>query len=223
MNIYIGNLDFKVDEIEMIKMFALYGDVETVKLVRDKDTGRSKGFGFVEMPKDEDARRAIDHLNDKEIFGRRIKVNDANEHKSEGEDTRRRDPRGDSRRPPFNRDSRNTDRRYEPRDQSRYNPSDRPGGRFDRKPEDRPPSRFDRKPDDRPPSRYDRRPDDRPPSRFDRGTDNRPPSRYDRKPDDRPPRTDRGDVPRTPRPPYDSNRPRNYEDRPPRDRDRKDD
>jgi len=207
MNIYVGNLDFKVDEIEIIKMFALYGDVETVKLIRDKDTGRSKGFGFVEMPKDEDARRAIDHLNESEVHGRRIKVNDAGENKSEGGDAPRRDSRYDNKRPPFNRDNRNSDRRYEPRNQPRQYPTDRPASRYDRRPDDRPPSRFDRKPDDRPPSRFD----------------NRPPSRFDRKPDDRPYRPDKNDPSKINRPPYDPGRSKPFEDRPKRDRDPQDD
>jgi RNA recognition motif-containing protein len=77
MNIFVGNLDFKVDEIELIKMFALYGDISTVKLIRDRDTGKSRGFGFIEMPKESDAQRAIESLNGKEIFGRPIVVHES--------------------------------------------------------------------------------------------------------------------------------------------------
>jgi RNA recognition motif-containing protein len=77
MNIYVGNLDFKIDEPEIIKMFALYGEVTTVKLIRDRETGRSKGFAFIEMPNSTDGQRAIDNLNDSEVMNRRIKVNEA--------------------------------------------------------------------------------------------------------------------------------------------------
>lgn len=121
MNIYIGNLDFKVDEIEVIKLFALYGDVTTVKLIRDKDTGSSKGFGFVEMPKEEDARRAIDNLNGKEVRGRNIKVNDADENKKESDD---RYPADSRNKKPY--DS-NRPRKYPPSDRNKRYSNDRSG------------------------------------------------------------------------------------------------
>ncbi len=77
MNIYVGNLNFRLAEPDLIKMFALYGDVTNVKIIRDRETGRSKGFAFVEMPNDEDARRAIQSLHDTESGDRRIVVNEA--------------------------------------------------------------------------------------------------------------------------------------------------
>jgi len=77
MNIFVGNLDFRVDEIELIKLFALYGDINTVKLIRDRDTGKSRGFGFIDMPKESDALRAIESLNGREVHGRPIVVHES--------------------------------------------------------------------------------------------------------------------------------------------------
>jgi RNA recognition motif-containing protein len=67
MNIYAGNLSQEVTEDDLKTAFAVYGKVETVNIIKDKDTGRSKGFGFVEMPDDTEARSAITGLNDKEF------------------------------------------------------------------------------------------------------------------------------------------------------------
>ena len=136
MNIYIGNLDFKVDEIDIIKLFALYGDVTTVKLIRDKDTGKSKGFGFVEMPVKEDARRAIDNLNEKIVNGRNIKVNDADENKKPDEPSKSYGQRPkkpyDSNRPPRKYPSSDRPRRY-PSDR-KYSSDNRPYQSDDKKP-----------------------------------------------------------------------------------------
>jgi RNA recognition motif-containing protein len=77
MNLYVGNLAFAVTEGELEKIFTDYGSVESVKIITDRDTGRSKGFGFVEMADDEEAQNAIDALNDHEVFGRRLRVNEA--------------------------------------------------------------------------------------------------------------------------------------------------
>ncbi|MBN1820278.1 MAG: RNA-binding protein [Prolixibacteraceae bacterium] len=77
MNIYVGNLSFKIDEEDLKKVFEAYGEVDSVKIITDKFSGRSKGFGFVEMSNDEEAKKAIDGLNNSEIDGRNIVVNQA--------------------------------------------------------------------------------------------------------------------------------------------------
>lgn len=75
--LYIGNLSFKVTEDELQEKLAEFGQVESVKIITDRDTGQSKGFGFVEMSSDAEARAAIDGLNGKELGGRALKVNEA--------------------------------------------------------------------------------------------------------------------------------------------------
>lgn len=82
MNIYVGNLSYNVSEDELGKAFRSFGQVETVKIIRDKYSGQSKGFGFVEMPSAEEARSAITDLNGKQLNGRTLKVNEAR-HRSE--------------------------------------------------------------------------------------------------------------------------------------------
>jgi RNA recognition motif-containing protein len=82
MNIYIGNLSYNVSEDELGKAFRSFGQVETVRIIRDKYSGQSKGFGFVEMPSAEEARSAITDLNGKPLNGRTLKVNEAR-HRSE--------------------------------------------------------------------------------------------------------------------------------------------
>lgn len=77
MNIYVGNLPYSVDEHQLRSWFEEYGTVERATVVTDRFTGRSRGFGFVEMPSDEEARRAIDALNGSEIEGRTLVVNPA--------------------------------------------------------------------------------------------------------------------------------------------------
>ena len=79
MNIYLGNLPYNINEDELMELFEEYGNVSTVKLITDKFTGKSKGFGFVEMPSDDDAKKAIEELNGKEVKGRNITVNQARE------------------------------------------------------------------------------------------------------------------------------------------------
>jgi len=79
MNIYVGNLHFNVSEDELRKAFEEYGDVSSVKIISDKFSGRSKGFGFVEMMNDNEAREAIENLNGAEIKGRSVNVNQARE------------------------------------------------------------------------------------------------------------------------------------------------
>ncbi|MBN2634854.1 MAG: RNA-binding protein [Prolixibacteraceae bacterium] len=77
MNIYVGNLPFNLGEEDLKEIFEEYGEVTTTKIVSDKFSGRSKGFGFVEMSNDEEAANAIKELNNAEISGRNIKVNES--------------------------------------------------------------------------------------------------------------------------------------------------
>ena len=76
-NIFVGNLDFGATESSIRTLFETHGAVERVSLITDRDTGRSKGFGFVEMTNDAEAQRAITALNGKEIDGRALTVNEA--------------------------------------------------------------------------------------------------------------------------------------------------
>lgn len=77
MNIYVGNLSFQMKEENLRAMFDEFGEVETAKIVMDRFSGRSKGFGFVEMPDNSEADQAIKALNGKFIEGQNIKVNPA--------------------------------------------------------------------------------------------------------------------------------------------------
>lgn len=77
MNIYVGNLSYDTTEADLRTAFSAHGEVESVRLITDRDSGRSKGFGFVEMPDEGAARAAIDALNGTEMQGRAIKVNEA--------------------------------------------------------------------------------------------------------------------------------------------------
>ena len=77
MNIYVGNLSYEVTEEDLKQAFEVFGEVETVRVLKDSYTGRSKGFGFVEMSNNSEAQSAIDSLNDKELKGRTLKVNAA--------------------------------------------------------------------------------------------------------------------------------------------------
>lgn len=78
MNIYVGNLSYTVTEQTLQTLFTDYGHVTSVSLIKDPQTGRSKGFGFVEMPNDEEAMHAIAGLNETELDGRAIVVKQAN-------------------------------------------------------------------------------------------------------------------------------------------------
>jgi RNA recognition motif-containing protein len=75
MNIYVGNLSYKVEENELRQIFEEYGEVASVKIITDKYSGRSKGFGFIEMNDEKQAKKAIEELNQKEVDGRQIIVN----------------------------------------------------------------------------------------------------------------------------------------------------
>lgn len=80
--IYVGNLSYSTTEETLRNQFSQFGEVETVTIIMDKITNRSKGFGFVEMTDDEAARDAISTLNLKDIDGRKVRVNEAEERKS---------------------------------------------------------------------------------------------------------------------------------------------
>ena len=75
MNIYIGNLNFTVDEAKLKKIFEKYGEVSSVRIIKDKETGENKGYGFIEMKNDEEGKKAIQEMNSQEIDGRHVKVN----------------------------------------------------------------------------------------------------------------------------------------------------
>lgn len=75
--LYVGNLPYQTDENELQTLFATAGTVETVSVVRDQATGRARGFGFVEMGSDEEAQQAIAKLNNADLGGRSIMVNEA--------------------------------------------------------------------------------------------------------------------------------------------------
>lgn len=77
MNIYVGNLAFGVTDDELQQLFAAYGDVTSANVIKDRFSGESRGFGFVEMPSKEDAMAAINALNGTDFKGRSITVNEA--------------------------------------------------------------------------------------------------------------------------------------------------
>ena len=75
--IYVGNLSFQTTDADLNEMFSQVGQVESVQIITDRDTGRSKGFGFVEMTDDAAAAKAIERFNGKEVNGRALTVNEA--------------------------------------------------------------------------------------------------------------------------------------------------
>jgi RNA recognition motif-containing protein len=77
INIYVGNLSFNADEDELKGLFENYGAVNSAKIITDQFTGRSRGFGFIEMPNREEGLRAIQELDTKSVGGRSLKVNEA--------------------------------------------------------------------------------------------------------------------------------------------------
>jgi len=86
IKLYVGNLNYQTQEEDLRSLFAQYGDIASLNIVMDRDTGRSRGFGFVEYTDDEQARAAESALNGAELDGRNLRVNEAR-------------PREDSRRP----------------------------------------------------------------------------------------------------------------------------
>ena len=77
MNIYIGNLNYRVREADLQQVMEEYGAVDSVKIIKDRETGKSKGFGFVEMGNDAQAKQAIEELNGAEYEGRTMIVKEA--------------------------------------------------------------------------------------------------------------------------------------------------
>jgi RNA recognition motif-containing protein len=77
MNIYVGNLSFETSEPELRTLFEAYGTVDSVKIISDQFTGRSRGFGFIEMATREEGTKAIQELDSKDLGGRTLKVNEA--------------------------------------------------------------------------------------------------------------------------------------------------
>jgi len=81
MNIFVGSLPFRMEEAELKELFEAYGEVASARIITDKFSGRSRGFGFVEMPDDAAAQKAIEELNNAEVDGRTIVVNQSEERK----------------------------------------------------------------------------------------------------------------------------------------------
>lgn len=88
MNIYVGQLPYSVTEDELRNMFTEFGEVASINLIKDRFSGQSKGFGFIDMPSNSEADKAIKALNKSSLNGREIKVNQAEQRKKK--DTRRR-------------------------------------------------------------------------------------------------------------------------------------
>lgn len=84
MNIYVGNLPYSVRDDELRELFAEYGEVSSAKVIMDRETNRSKGFGFVEMPDNGAAQAAIDALNGNDSGGRPLRVNEARPRENRG-------------------------------------------------------------------------------------------------------------------------------------------
>jgi len=77
VNIFVGNLSFKTTDDQLRALFEAHGEVSSARVITDRETGRSRGFGFVEMNNDEEAHRAIEAINGKELDGRALNVNEA--------------------------------------------------------------------------------------------------------------------------------------------------
>jgi RNA recognition motif-containing protein len=82
--LYVGNLTYGIDSGNLEELFAPFGTVQSAQVITDRDTGRSKGFGFVEMSSDHEAQAAIDGLHDREVDGRRLTVNEAKPRENRG-------------------------------------------------------------------------------------------------------------------------------------------
>ena len=77
MDIYVGNLSYQTQSEDLEKLFGQYGNVTSVRIITDRDSGRSKGFGFLEMPENAEAQEAIENLNGFNLDGRDLKVNES--------------------------------------------------------------------------------------------------------------------------------------------------
>ena len=85
-NIYVGNLSYNATEDDLRQAFAQFGDVASVSVIKDRETGRPRGFAFVEMPDEAQAKEAIENVNNTEIAGRRVTVNEARPREDRGGD-----------------------------------------------------------------------------------------------------------------------------------------
>ena len=94
INIYVGNLSFNAEESDLRGLFENYGSVDSAKIISDQFTGRSRGFGFVEMPNRDEGLRAIEELDSKEFSGRALKVNEARPRNRDNRDRGGRNNRG---------------------------------------------------------------------------------------------------------------------------------
>ncbi|MCC5860460.1 MAG: RNA-binding protein [Gammaproteobacteria bacterium] len=90
MNIYVGNLPYTATDDELRQMFEAFGQVSSAKVIMDRETGRSKGFGFVEMPTSSEASEAIQRLNGSPMNGRPLRVNEAQPRQDAGRRPMRR-------------------------------------------------------------------------------------------------------------------------------------
>ena len=90
MNIYVGNLDYGITNESLQELFTEFGQVVNANVITDRETGRSKGFGFVEMSEKNEGIKAISKLNGQEVNGRALKVNEAQQRSSGGSNNNRR-------------------------------------------------------------------------------------------------------------------------------------
>ena len=90
MNIYVGQLPYSMSEDELREMFVEYGEINSLNLIKDKFSGQSKGFGFIDMPNNSEADKAIKGLNKSMLNGREIKVNQAEERRKKSTFRKRR-------------------------------------------------------------------------------------------------------------------------------------
>lgn len=77
MNIYVANLHYRLNDEDLHQIFSEFGEVSSAKIIKDHETGRSRGFGFVEMPNQEEAAKAMESLNGSEVEGKQLMVNEA--------------------------------------------------------------------------------------------------------------------------------------------------
>ncbi len=106
MNIYISNLSFRIEDNDLKELFSEYGEIQSAKVIIDKFSGRSKGFGFVEMPNDDAAKKAIEELNQVEYDGKVINVSEARPREDKPRtfnNNRSRDSRDNNKNNRFNR------------------------------------------------------------------------------------------------------------------------
>lgn len=97
MNIFVSNLNYNTVESELQALFENHGTVDSAKIIMDRDTGRSRGFGFVEMPSNEEALQAIEQLNEREFKGKILRISEARPRENQsrgGYGDRRNDDRG---------------------------------------------------------------------------------------------------------------------------------